>query len=400
MTADIVEEAFAALCIALGVVASACSFFCGAVVTGVCYASGYLAQEAINAAIDEAQDTLQEISDTAETPEISASSTNSAAPVDNEVNQENDYEATQGNGASDYPMDSGNTGQTNPGEDLSYVDGFDFTLFQVFFQFTNLWIIVSFIDLVIIYRRIIIVVSRIIELQQGRKIVENSEYFVENNVRTKWGERLVKFKKFFGFVGHLKNFLFKDLFPLIMFCIGFYLLVDTTEQFFAIDTVTNLGIYQFWTIPVIAQQTTTNSVLNNKQDTYNTQLLPQLASSMITNIQTIEETILAFNEEQNFNVSQYNDHKCGYQFEIASYIDIYYCFAKYYGTSASQNICSGCDQDIKAMCMAGGDFIAKEFAGKFFFYGFFLFLLLFGVQYNAPIFVKTDKKYLTLLFHR
>lgn len=362
---DILENAFHALCISLGVIAASCHAYCGAVVAAVCEVSAFAAKVLIEEALEETEETLNEIADTAETPEIDASTTNTAGGVDSsEVDSGgDDYEPTESGAAEDYPIDAGNTQQTNTGEDVSFIDGFNISVYTVFLQFTNVWLIVSFIDLIIIYRRIIAIIARIVMFQKGVKVVENSDYFVSNNIRTKWEERIVKIKKFFGFAGHIKDWIFEDLLPLAFFCIGFYLVIDVTQDFFEIDTVTNLGLYQIFTLPVIAKQSTTNAILINKQDSYNNQLLPQLASSMTTNIQTLSDTLTQFNIDQQLNVTIYNDAKCAYQFEIASYIDTYYCFEKYYGTKSSTDSCGGCSYDLKAMCMASGDFLGKEKVG-------------------------------------
>lgn len=71
---DIVQNAFRALCIGMGISASLCHPTCGAIVTGACIAAAEVSQLLIDEAIDAASDKVDEISDTAETPEIDASS--------------------------------------------------------------------------------------------------------------------------------------------------------------------------------------------------------------------------------------------------------------------------------------------------------------------------------------
>ena len=206
---EMIKKAFVALCVAMSSLAAA---------AGICLGLRASAQSAIEAVIDEAKDIVDDISITAETPPIDASTTQTAASVDNEVSQEGEYTPSETSGAQDYPMEAGNS-QQDTSEDINFVDGFDLSLLEVFFQFTHVWYIVSFIDLIIIYRRIIIIIKRIIQFQQGRKVVQKSEYFVENNVRTNCGQRLLKLKMFFGFVGYIKDFIFQDLLPLSMVCI-------------------------------------------------------------------------------------------------------------------------------------------------------------------------------------
>ena len=46
---------------------------------------------------------------------------------------------------------------------------------------------------------------------------------------------------------------------------------------------------------------------------------------------------------------------------IASYVDTYYCFKKYYNTEDRAEICDGCDFDIKTMCVGGGNYVSKEY---------------------------------------
>ena len=102
-----------------------------------------------------------------------------AASVNNEVSQEGEYTPSETSQAQDYPMETRNN-QQDTSEDINFVDGFDLSLLEVFFQFTRVWYIVSFIDLIIIYRRIIIIIKKIIQFQQGR----NSEYYIQQSIIT------------------------------------------------------------------------------------------------------------------------------------------------------------------------------------------------------------------------
>ena len=79
---DVMETAMDAMCISLGTLASACSLPCGAVIAGSCLAAGEIATGTVGAVVDFASDKLREIQDSAETPEISASSGNSPSSTD------------------------------------------------------------------------------------------------------------------------------------------------------------------------------------------------------------------------------------------------------------------------------------------------------------------------------
>ena len=82
---------------------------------------------------------------------------------------------------------------------------------------------------------------------------------------------------------------------------------------------------------------------------------------MATNIQTIEDTLESFNQGQFENVTYYNTYKCTYQRNIASYIDSLKCFSKYYDYTDQTAICTGCESDLKGMCMSGGEYSLKEY---------------------------------------
>ena len=151
--------------------------------------------------------------------------------------------------------------------------------------------------------------------------------------------------------------------PLVFVCYGIYVAYMTTLEFFEIDSIAQLGLYSFYTSPVIAVQYGTNMILNKEQSLYNEQLLPSLISAMLTNINTLKDTLNEFNAAQYENVTIYNQEKCRLQWSIASYGDTYYCFKKYINMEDQSNPCNGCDKDIRAMCMSGGNYVTKEFYG-------------------------------------
>ena len=258
-----------------------------------------------------------------------------------------------------YP---GNTQQTNNGEDFDSIEGFNLSDYSLFFQFENIWTFVAFIDLLIIYRRLIALIARAVEFHNGKIKVEDASLYMSRIDGSHLKTMFLKLKSFCGVFDSVTTF-FQDILPLVLIGIGFSLVYGETESFFEIDAITNLGIYNIFTAPVIAAQYRTNVYLSSKQDSYNKQLLPSLSSTMNINIQSIEDTLSEFNLGQFENVTYYNTEKCSLQISISSYIDTLKCFEKYYDFYDQTNICDNCASDLKAMCMSGGEYIKKEVVG-------------------------------------
>ena len=84
---------------------------------------------------------------------------------------------------------------------------------------------------------------------------------------------------------------------------------------------------------------------------------------MANNIIGIEKTLEVFNIGQFENVTLYNTKKCELQLQIAGNIDTYYCMHKYYDVTRPGEGQAGAEDDIQAMCMAGGGFVPKPYAG-------------------------------------
>ena len=361
---DVVENALTALCVGLGATALVCSPYCGAVIASACLVAAEISKDVINSALDSVQETISNIGDTAETPEISASSGHRSGAVDtNNVNTDDgtSFQEPDNSENSEYTQESSNTQQTNLGEDFENVDGFDISTYSVFFQFSNIWVLVTFVDLLIIYRKIIFVITRAVDFYQGKIKIEDSRLFIEYNDHTHWQQRILKLRSFFGCLDVIRS-CFKDIVPIVFISIAFGLLYVETSNFFDIDVITSLGIHNIFTAPVIAAQYRTNSILSNKQDSYNSQLLPQLSSNMQLNIETIETALSDFNQAQFTNVTNYNKNKCRIQLAIASYIDTLKCFEKYYDYTDQTATCTGCESDLKSFCQSGGEYVLKEFA--------------------------------------
>ena len=265
---DVIENALVALCVGMGITASACAPTCGAVVGGACAASVAYAADAIDSALSAIEDKINEITDTAETPEISSgSSQRSNAVSSDNVDTGETYEETDNSAASEYASDTSNTQQTNVGEDFESVEGFDLSVYSIFFQFESIWAFVGFIDLLIIYRRLIYIIGRAIEFYKGKIKIENSELHVSSHKESEFSILVLKCKAFCGVFDGVSTF-FKDIIPLILIGIGFYMVYQETEKFFEIDAITNLGIYNVFTSPVIAAQYRANVYLASKQDRY------------------------------------------------------------------------------------------------------------------------------------
>ena len=89
---------------------------------------------------------LDDISDTTETPPIDESSGNRPGGVDTDEDSNIDtgetYDDPQddenNSDNSEYSQETGNSQQTNPGEDFRSIDGFNVSVYSIFFKFSNL----------------------------------------------------------------------------------------------------------------------------------------------------------------------------------------------------------------------------------------------------------------------
>eukprot|EP01083_Nonionella_stella_P299236 1015583_1 len=362
---DTAENAIHSLCIATGVVSTGCSggmINCGTIVSASCYAAAAHAISAIDSAVNEAIDALEDIKSTAVTPEIDESTSNVPNGTDTQdtIDSDTAYGDAQDADYDSQEMDSGDSGVLNTGERLSSGESLDFTeykslpIFNPFF-----WIAIS--DSIIIYYQIIMILKRMKQLHGGIEEEHDARKDIEASS---------KYKLFAIEITNCLNQLLMNIarilfiaLPLMFICYAIYIAYNTTVELFEIDSVATLGLYQLYTAPVIAAQYKTNTLLYNQQQMYNQQLLPSLTNAMLININSISDNMDSFNAIQYENVSFYNQQKCEIQWSIASYADTYYCFEKYYNLNTTGESCQGCAQDIKAMCMVANDYVTKQFYG-------------------------------------
>ena len=119
-------------------------------------------------------------------PEIDASASHRSNGVDNDGVK--------------YTMETTHTPQTNHGEDLESVNGFNFSIHAVLLSFGNLSVLITFIDLLIVYRKLLKVIARVLKFHKGIEKVENSKFLIENNVDNNKQELLLKIKMFFNWL--------------------------------------------------------------------------------------------------------------------------------------------------------------------------------------------------------
>ena len=248
---DAVGQLGTTLCVALGATLSLCSPGCAVVVTGACMVAANYTAELIEETLDELNDKIINITDAAETPEADESSLNPPQSAENsEVDTGEVYEGNDDDNEETYVYDSGNTQQTNPGEDIDSIDGFDFTDYKVFLEFSNVWLIVSFIDLLIVYRKLVYLMTRIINFYFGKIKNLNSDFYIGANNEDIIHQWFIKIKMFFGYFGSILNLVFNKIIPLFLVCVCFYVVYHEVVKLFSIDSITALGVYQIFTLPV------------------------------------------------------------------------------------------------------------------------------------------------------
>eukprot|EP01083_Nonionella_stella_P080186 220207_1 len=359
------ENELHSLCMAMGVITSACSggqLDCGVIVSGACYGMVASALSEINDAVNAAIDNLEDIQSTAVTPEIDESSANtpSATNTSGQIESDTDYPETEDANYNTEEMESGDSGQLNTGEELTMLQRLDLTEYKQLPVF-NVFFWISFFDSIIIYYQLIRILKRMKQLHGGVEEEHDSRKDIEQSTKYK-----ICAVQTTNFVNKVLTYVAKILLiglPLAFICYGVYIAYNTTLEFFEIDSVTKLGLYQLYTAPVVAMQYKANALLFNQQQIYNQQLLPAVTNAMLTNINSIKDSVHSFNAIQYDNVSAYNQQKCEIQWSIASYGDTFYCFEKYYESESMTESCQGCAQDIKAMCMASNSYLNKQFEG-------------------------------------
>ena len=90
---------------------------------------------------DAAKEKIDEISATGETPEIDGSASQRSNGIDNDgVNTGETYEENES--GEDYTMETTDTPQTNHGEDLDSVNGFNFSIYGVLLSFGNVSVLI------------------------------------------------------------------------------------------------------------------------------------------------------------------------------------------------------------------------------------------------------------------
>ena len=276
-----------------------------------------------------------------------------------DVEYSNDeYEESQASSSSNE-YDSGETGQTNTGEEIDSDVGVDFSIYGAFFQLTNLFAAIGIFDSILIYRRIVAILKRMQLLFTGIKVIHKPNMLKastgKQTIATKMARQAISMTQV---VLKLVNATISLFIPSAFICVMLFYGYDATVSFFEIDSITELGLYQIFTSPVISKQFNVNSVLSDKQDTYNSKLLPMLTGQMIGNIESTKETLIQFNQIQFENITIYNWKRCQKQQMIASYVDTFFCINKYYNPDDDE--CDDCTNDFKAMCLSATNFINKE----------------------------------------
>ena len=207
-------------------------------------------------------------------------------------------------------------------------------------------------------------INRVNQLYHGKEVLYESKLLTQaNTLKTD-----IKNKVSFVF-SHLIQFALAMIVKGVPILFAMYLLYfvfyQGTIDFFSVDAIEELGIYQLFTTAVISQQYSTNGILISKQSSYNQESLPLLSAQMTLNIEDSESTLYTFNSDMYAAVLEYNVEKCNIQRNIASYVDTWQCLRKYSETiDDPTKFCDGCDEDFKAMCLSGSGVIAKPMTGN------------------------------------
>eukprot|EP01083_Nonionella_stella_P218463 783386_1 len=355
-----------AICIAMTVPLQLCGGGnCAEVGDGACDALKNMLST-LKTEVDTAMSNYKAIDDAAVSPEVNEAAGQTLKPV-----QDSGIDASQstqdldsGQDVYDPSLNTASTKSANDGKsDVEYEEvSLDKIWSLPIFSLLSLLGMSAIIDTLIIYRKLILILRRVINLKTGLEVTH--DYTLD--VARVSGTQLHAYnaRKYFGYA--LTVCLIG--FPLIYFLYFITYTGQTIDHmFYDVNIIDLLGLYQVWTIPVSARVITANEVLQLNMKSYNEHLLPALQILMSENIETVDNAVSEFNSQQYVKVTTYNQQKCQHQHNIASYGDTMHCFNKYmypmnvFDDPLNVESCSECFKDVAAMCLVANGLTTKEY---------------------------------------